>query len=425
MNGAFLSEKVLDKQVYWVHISSVNVKYKFRFYPTEIQKVQLARTFGCCRYAYNWALRLRTDSFKAGKIINYDASSAALTVLKKTHEHSWLNEVSSVPTQQVLRHLQTAYKNFFEKRSGYPSFKKKTGKQAAEYTRSAFKWEKKSRTLSVAKLGRLKIRWSRSFASNPSTITITKDRAGRYFITFNLDERIEKLPKTKLAVGVDLGISRLATLSTGERIPNSQYLRKNEKKLAKAQRVLSRRKKGSNRRRKAQLRVAKIQARIADTRHDYINKVTTGLVRRFDTICIEDLNLRGMVKNHRLARSLSDASLGMFRSQLEYKAEWYGKTIKTVDRFFPSSKRCSVCGHILGSLSLSVREWDCPECKAHHDRDENAAKNILAAGHAVTARGGSGRPAWASARKGNSRRTVNHLKCEDALHFPSSGIRPL
>lgn len=199
------------------------------------------------------------------------------------------------------------------------------------------------------------MRWSRTFESEPTTVTVSKDRAGRYHITL----------------------------------------------------VLARRVKGSSRWRRAKLRVAKIHAKIADSRLDYMNKVTTNLVRRFDTICIEDLNVRGMVKNHALARSLSDASLGMFGRQIEYKCEWYGKTLKKVDRFFPSSKRCSVCGHIIESLPLSVREWDCPKCKTHHDRDDNAATNILAEGHSASARGGRVMRGRAPARKRNDRRSVN------------------
>jgi len=290
--------------------------------------------------------------------------------------------------QQSLRHLQTAYRNFFEKRAGFPSFKRKRGRQSAEYTRAAFKWNPKTRILTVSQLGRLKIRWSRTFTSDPTTVTITKDPSGRYFVTLVLDEKITKFPKTGEHVGIDLGISRLATLSTGERISNPKNGEKLQRQLGRMQRVLARRKKGSKRREQARLRVAKLYARIADARSDHLNKVTTILVRRFDVLCIEDLNVRGMMQNHHLARSLSDASLSSFRQMLEYKAGWYGKEIRLVDRFFPSSKRCHVCGHIVKSLPLSVREWDCPECKTHHDRDENASMNILAAGHAVTGRGG-------------------------------------
>jgi putative transposase len=385
------------------------MRYRYRFYPTSEQKRILARTFGACRYTYNWALQLRTDAYHADQKVGYHASSSALTTLKRTPDHAWLNEISCVPVQQSLRHLQTAFRNFFDKRTKYPSFKKKYGVQAAEYTKSAFKWDASNRNLIIAKLGRLRIRWSRPFESYPTTVTIKKDRAGRYFVTFMLDEKRSELTKTNQTVGIDLGISRLATLSNGERIANPRHLRKAQRNLARAQRILARRQKGSKRRERARLRVARIHAHIADARMDHMQKVTTDLVHRFDTICIEDLNLRGMVKNHALARSLSDASLGLFGRLLEYKCDWYGKELIKVDRWFPSSKRCSACGYVLEKLPLSVREWDCPKCEAHHDRDENAAHNILAEGYSVTARGGSVRPVRASAREGSIRRTVNHL----------------
>lgn len=406
-----LSPFLLDFSIYTRYTSYVNVRYRFRFYPAPAQKQSLARTFGACRYVYNQALRLRTDSYKAGKTINYHQSSAALTKLKAQEDHVWLNEISCVPVQQSLRHLQTAYRNFFEKRNGYPSFKKKTGKQAAEYTKSAFKWDAENRNLSLSKIGRLDVHWSRTFKSSPTTVTITKDRAGRYFATLALDEKITSLTKTGEAIGVDLGVSRLATLSTGERIPNPKHLSKRTKQLARAQRVLARRKKGSNRRHRQVLKVARIHARIADSRKDYLDKVTTDLVRRFDVICLEDLNVQGMVRNHCLARSLSDASLGEFRRMIEYKCAWYGKAVKFVDRFFPSSKRCWDCGYVMESLPLNIREWNCPECRVLHDRDENAARNIKqAAGLAVTAQGARVRPRGASAFRGVSRRTVNRLE---------------
>lgn len=400
------------------------MRFRFRCYPTSRQESELARTFGACRYVYNWALRLRTDSYRAGKTISYAASSAELTRLKRQADHSWLNEVSSVPLQQSLRHLQTAYRNFFDKRAGYPVFKKKHGPQAAEYTRSAFRWDAANRNLSLAKIGRLRIRWSRDFKSAPTTVTITKDCAGRYFVVLVLDETVGKLPRTGQAVGLDLGICRMATLSNGERIANPKYLSRRAKQLARAQRVLVRRKVGSKRREKQRLRVARIQAKIADCRSDHLHKITTALVRRFDVIVMEDLNLRGMIRNHCLARSLSDVSFGTIRSMLAYKCEWYGKTLKYVDRFFPSSKRCHVCGHILESLPLSVREWTCPECRSQHDRDENAAKNVLAAGHAVTARGGRGRRSAATAVKRSAHRTVNQPALSSASHS-SPGIRSL
>jgi putative transposase len=353
-------------------------------------------------------LRIRTDAYANGEKINYVRSSAIFTELRHAPDSKWLEEVSSVPTQQSLRHLQSAFQSFFDKRGKYPTFKKKRGKQSAEYTVSGFKF--KNGILSVAQLGNLDVRWSRKFASSPTTITITKSPAGRYYVTLVLDEVVEHLPKTNVEVGIDLGINRLATLSNGERIPNPQHLNSKQKKLARLQRIHARRKKGSGRRERTRIAIAKLQESIADSRNDYLQKVTTDIVRRFDFIATEDLNVRGMVQNHCLARSLSDAGFGSFVRMLEYKCDWYGKTMVKIDRFFPSSKRCFDCGHIVEKLPLSIREWTCPECGVIHDRDENAARNILAAGHAVTAQGENRRPKRDTARKGISRRTVNQLE---------------
>ena len=369
-------------------MSKSKVRFKYRFFPTPDQERELARVFGCVRFTYNWALQLRTDAYRDGNSLNYNATSAALTQLKKQEETAWLNEVSSVPTQQSLRHLQIAFKNFFDKRTGYPTFKKRRGKQSAEYTRSAFKYDSESNALTVSGLGKLKVRWSRAFQSAPTTATITKSPDGRYFVTLCLEESFNELPKTGESIGVDLGINRLATLSNGERIANPKHSNRRRKELAHQQRHLARKTKGSNRWEKQRVKVARVHARIADTREDYLHKVTTDLVRRFDLICVEDLNVRGMVKNHKLARSLSDASFGMFRSILKYKCARYGKELVAIDRFFPSSKMCNACGLVKESLPLDVREWTC-ECGAKHDRDENAAQNILALGHSVSVRGGS------------------------------------
>lgn len=384
------------------------MRQRFRFYPTPEQAATLARVFGACRWTYNTMLRIRTDAYANGEKINYVRSSAIFTELRHAPETKWLEDVSSVPPQQALRHLQSAFQAFFEKRGRYPSFKKKRGKQSAEYTVSAFKY--RDGELSVSQLGCLDVRWSRKFLSSPTTVTITKSPAGRYYVTLVLDEAKEHFPKTNAEIGIDLGINRLATLSDGERIPNPQYLKSKLSKLARLQRVLSRRKKGSGRRERVRVAVAKLQEQIADSRNDYLQKITTGLVRRFDSIAVEDLNVRGMVQNHCLARSISDAGFGSFVRMLEYKCAWYGKTLIKIDRFFPSSKRCSGCGHIVESLPLSIREWTCPECNAIHDRDENAAKNILAVGHTVSAQEGAVRPRTAKAVRGKSRRTVNRLE---------------
>jgi putative transposase len=389
----------------------MKLRYRFRFYPTDEQAQELARVFGSVRYVYNWALRLRSDAYRDGhaKRIGYHESSAALTELKQREDHAWLNDVSSVPLQQSLRHLQTAFGNFFEKRAKYPKFKKKYGDQAADYASTAFKWDADNRNLTLAKVGRLDIHWSRTFKSTPTTVTVTKARSGRYFVTLVLDESIKPLPKTGESIGIDMGINRLATLSNGERIANPKHTNKYARKLARAQRALARKQQGSARRERARLRVAKIQAKIADTRQDSLHKTTTDLVRRFDVICIEDLNVRGMVKNHNLAKAISDASFGAFARQLEYKCEWYGKELVKVDRFFPSSKMCSTCGHICESMPLDVREWTCPECSTSHDRDENAAKNILAVGHidSQNAQGGLRKSRGSSTTKGSARRDAN------------------
>ena len=380
----------------------------FRVYPTGRQERQIAKEFGCARHAYNFALNLRTSSFKDGITINYNASSEAWTEHRNDPAFSFLKESSSVPQQQALRHLQTAFSNFFAKRAKYPKFHSKHGKQSATYTVAAFDYDAENKNLSIAKLGRLNVKWSREFTSLPTTVTITKDRSGRYFVSLCLDEPAKlALPKTGKQVGIDLGISRLATLSNGTRIANPRHTMRHARKLTRLQRVLSRRVKGSNRWRRQKLKVAKHQAHIADSRKDCLGKLTTNLVRQFDVLAIEDLNVRGMVRNHCLAKHISCAGFGMFRSMLEYKAAWYGKEIRVADRFFPSSKRCSACGHVHETMPLDVREFTCAKCGTHHDRDENAAKNLLTAGQAESGRGGLVRPLRASARRGKARRNVN------------------
>jgi putative transposase len=362
---------------------------------------------------------LRSEAWRTEqKRISYCDTSSALSALKHQEETGWLSEVSSVPTQQALRHLQTAFLNFWAKRGRYPAFKKKRNRQSAEYTRSAFKWDSDNKNLILSGLGRLDIHWSRDFTSAPTTVTIIKESSGRYYVTLCLDEPVVKLPKTGKTVGVDLGVSRLATLSNGERISNPRFLGRNLSKLARLQRRLSRRQKGSHRWRAARIQAARLHEHIANCRADTLHKFTTDLVRRFDVIGVEDLNVRGMTANHCLARAIADVGMGMFRSQVEYKCERYGKTVKTVDRFFPSSKMCSACGHIVESLPLDIREWDCPKCGAHHDRDENAAKNIeTAEGHSVdNARGGDVRQRRASAPRRGRLRSANQPDVNCVLH---------
>lgn len=363
--------------------------YRFRFYPTPEQEVVLARTFGCARFAYNYMLRLRSAAWmQRQERIGYHETSAALTTLKKQPEYGWLNEVSSVPVQQALRHLQTAFANFFAKRARYPQFKRKDGPQSAEYTTSAFKWEGQS--LKLAKMDApLAIRWSRTIpkAAKVTTVTVSRDAAGRYFVSLLCDDAVAAKPAAQGKVGIDLGLTHFAILSSGEKAVAPNTFRRNETKLAKLQRRLAKKTKGSNRRKKAKLKVARLHAKIADSRRDFLHKLSTRLVNENQVIAVESLSVSNMQKNRCLSKSISDAGWSEFLRQLKYKANWYGRELVGIDKWFPSSKRCSDCGYTMPKMPLNVRQWTCPECGSVHDRDVNAARNVLAAGLAVSARG--------------------------------------
>ena len=370
--------------------------YRYRFYPTPEQATVLARTFGCARFVYNWALRLRTDAYyQRQERIGYAATSAALTTLKREPDTAWLNAVSSVPTQQALRHLDRAFRNFFEGRAKYPAFHKKHGGQAAEYTTSAFRWDAETHALTLAKMDApLAIRWSRPLPDDAqlSTVTVSRDTAGRFFVSILVEDEIAPLPPVAQDVGIDVGLHDVVVLDTGEKVGNPKFFTQDEKRLAKAQRHLAKKQLGSKNRAKARQEVARIHARIADRRRDFLHKLSTRIIRENQTICVESLNVKAMVKHPTLAKAIHDVGWGEFVRQLTYKAAWYGRTLVTIDKWYPSSKRCSDCGHVLGSLSLDTRQWTCPECGAAHDRDVNAAKNIKAAGLAVSACGEAVRP---------------------------------
>jgi putative transposase len=368
--------------------------YKYRFYPTPEQLTVLARTFGSARFVYNWALNLRTNAyFQRQERISYADTSAALTALKREPETAWLNDVSSVPPQQALRHLDRAFRHFFEGRAKYPTFKKKRGRQAAEYTTSAFHWEAKKWSLTLAKMDApLAIVWSRVFTGAPTTITVTRDPAGRYFVSFLVEEEVTTLPPTDAVIGLDMGVSALLTLSTGEKIVNPKHFAHSRRRLKAAQKALARKQQGSKNREKARQQVARAHAKIADQRLDGLHKLSTRLIRENQTVCVETLAVQHLVRNRRLAQAISDASWGELIRQLEYKAAWYGRTLVKIDKWYPSSKRCGDCGHVLAVLPLAVRQWTCPACHVLHDRDVNAAKNVLAAGLAVNACGEAIRP---------------------------------
>ncbi|WTE35889.1 transposase [Streptomyces sp. NBC_01618] len=375
--------------------SCVKRAFKYRFCPTDAQAAELSRTFGCVRKVYNLALAARTEAWVRQERVNYNATSAMLTAWKKTEELAFLNQVSSVPLQQTLRHLQTAFTNFFGKRAKYPRFKsRKKSRKSAEYTTSGFRF--RDGALTLAKMTEpLDIVWSRPLpqGARPSTVTVSQDAAGRWFVSLLCDDpSIQPLPATDSALGIDAGLDHLLTLSTGEKIANPRHERQDRARLAKAQRKLSRKARGDGANRaRARRKVAEIHARIADRRRDLLHKLTTRLVRENQTLVIEDLTVRNMVKNHTLARAISDASWSEFRSMLEYKAAWYGREVIAVDRWFPSSKLCSACGTLAEKMPLNVRTWTC-DCGTTHDRDVNAAKNLLAAGLAVTVCGAGVRP---------------------------------
>jgi putative transposase len=373
---------------------AVKQAYRYRFYPTPEQADLLNRTFGSVRYVYNRALAERSRAWtQEQRRVTYVDTAKLLTTWKQDPDTAWLHEVSNVPLQQGLRHLQTAFTNFWAKRAKYPRFKSKHRSRAsATFASNAFSY--RDGQLKLAKMVvPLDIRWSRPLpvGADPSTVTVSRDAAGRWHISILVEDTVTDGPPTDSTVGIDAGITSLLTLSTGEKITNPRHEKRDRKRLALVQRRLSRKAKDSANRAKARRKVAKVHARIADRRHDVLHKLSTRLVHENQVICIEDLDIRTMLGTPWLARAISDASWYELRRQLEYKADWYGRTVIAIDRFYPSNETCSVCGLVRAKLPLNVREWICP-CGVTHDRDINAAKVIKAAGLAVSACGDGVRP---------------------------------
>ena len=382
--------------------------YKCRAYPDPEQQAQLGRTFGCVRLVWNKTLAHRhTAHHQHGQKTSYTQTDQALTAWKKTPDLAFLSEVSSVPLQQVLRHQHTAFSNFFAGRAKYPRFKSRNGRQSAHYTRSAFRIREGK--LFLAKQDKpLEVAWSWPQVDlatlNPTMVVLSREPDGRWYVTFAVEvDDPQPAPKAHSEVGVDLGVRDVAALSTGEKIANPRHLQRKAANLARYQRRMARKAKGSNNRGKAKRKVAAAHRKVRHARADFLHKTTTRLVREHDVIAIEDLNIHGMTASAKgtikapgtkvrqkagLNRSVLDAALGEFRRQLEYKAERYGRTLVVVDRWYPSSKTCSECGHLLDTLSLGTRYWTCPACRTRHDRDTNAAKNILAAGRVAARHAG-------------------------------------
>lgn len=357
--------------------------YKYRIYPTGEQKVLFAKTFGCCRFVYNWALNMKITAYKERK---ETLGNVYLTNLMKSElkaEHDWLSEVNSQSLQSALRNLDTAYTNFFRnsKAVGFPRFKSRKDRQSflcPQHCRVDFE----RGTITIPKTKDIPAVLHRRFRGTVKTVTVSLTPSGKYYASVLVDTNLQELPpmekEASTTVGIDLGIKSLAVCSDGRTFDNPKNLQHSLQRLAMLQKRLSRKQKGSANRDKARVKVARLQEHISNCRKDNIHKITHELTHdsQVRTICMENLNVKGMQRNHHLAQSVADASFGMFLTMLEYKCRWYGVNFIKTDRFAPSSKTCGKCGHVYKGLKLSERSWICPECGTHHDRDFNAACNI-------------------------------------------------
>jgi putative transposase len=357
----------------------IHKSYKFRIEPTSEQIVLLSKHFGACRFVFNKFLHERKEKYLNEKTsLNYYDNARTLTDLKKEEDFDWLKEINSQSLQSAIRNLDSAYKNFFNKQNKFPRFKSKYDKQSFKIPQNALINEGK---LVIPKFKEgIKINLHRKIEGEILFATITKSTTGKYYVSITCEVNYKPFGKTSSSVGIDTGIKNLAILSDGKTYENIKVLKSKLKKLKYQQRQLFKKQKGSNSRQKQKIKLSLTHEKITNIRKDYLHKVTTEIVKNHDIMSVEDLSVKNMMKNHKLAQSLSDVSLGTFYTMLEYKSKWNDKSFVKIDRFFPSSKTCSNCGWIYQDLNLSIREWTCPSCNEHHDRDLNASKNILKQG---------------------------------------------
>jgi putative transposase len=372
----------------------VKQRYRYRLYPHSHQQVALVKAFGCARVVWNDALAMSRELYAAGEKTNYPVlAKLCITQAKQIPERSWLSGPSNVVQQQSVRDLDSAYSNWWASLSGKrrgpkvraPRFKKRRGAQSIRFMSHVFRTGERSLTLS--KIGTVPIEWSRALPSAPSSVTVIRDASGRYFASFVVEVEPTPLPANGKAIGIDLGLASLAVTSAGEKIAPPKFLRSALKRLRRLQRHLKHKQKGSNRLAVARRQVATLHATIADKRLDFLHQLSTRIIRENQTVVLENLNVSGMLKNKQLARSIADAGWRQFRTLLEFKAEQYDRQVVVINRWLPTSQVCSTCGHQEGKKELSIREWQCPSCGAVHDRDVNAAQNILAAGLAESQNG--------------------------------------